>query len=348
MGYALSLRQDSRGYANWAAGFQLSFEGLASESGYLEGIRRLFQNSEDEDYGRDWMLAPYLRRGENLLPFIVAFRRHNRRVGQRTIDDFLGLWSIDLFREHMSTAFQLMRLHGEAQPDLAGFRAALTDRIEELLEDFQDEIKSQRNYNTLFRYSEDRVDEFPSVKYMMDYIDLMEARYRCEGALHLSNLSGEPVLLTAQSHHPTPSQAEPLKVPTTVDEQSFRVYRIILDNFNFPAIDGLNGLMNLIRNPYVSEFKARVKEWTQALVEDEVTGAARLRLYLARANNELRRVKLRQRKSLDFYLALPLTIYDVMRGTGFSAFTTAYSGWMRLSNYLKKKKYRWLLIGSGT
>ena len=137
-------------------------------------------------------------------------------------------------------------------------------------------------------------------------------------------------------------------MPTTVDEQSFRVYRIILDNFNFPAIDGLNGLMNLIRNPYVSEFKARVKEWTQALVEDEVTGAARLRLYLARANNELRRVKLRQRKSLDFYLALPLTIYDVMRGTGFSAFTTAYSGWMRLSNYLKKKKYRWLLIGSGT
>ena len=328
--------------------FQLSYENIENRKYYK------YLEKQDDEYDIEmdnlfYKIKQYNKKIKNTFNFINVYRKTKIKISKNIYTDFCWLNSVENFINSLESLLDMERYaiknEGKKTFNFNSIKEMFYSHYEEFKEDLNYIIERQKNFTFLVGLSDDYVDKEPSKVYLNSYFDLIESTLLLDSAMEYSLSENATIILPYNSNITAINENLHESLSQNVNKDSFyQIYKMVIENIDFPVIDSISEMLRLREHKYIREFKKLFNEWNLALQEDEYSSLKSIKKYLEKANKKITFLEKTKRSSIDFYLAIPCAIVDLVFHTPLSIVPLAITSYFKINESVTKHKYKGLLI----
>jgi hypothetical protein len=261
----------------------------------------------------------YNNRIQKLFTFLMSYRRRYNEIENDIISCFTNINALS--EEVVSILFMMTNMYEEKNFD---FDSEIFGTIQYL--------KGEYNFKTQ-----------KGKKFKNDILvifRLVESYLLFNAAMNFSLIEGStiklPNLLERKNYNIINNSIE--------EDNYYNIYKIIIENIKFPIIDSFHEYEKIKKNKNIIEFKNLLDKWNNAIKHNEYKELDNLKKYLLKANEKFIYLDKLKNTSIDFYLAIPCAIIDLLFGTPISIIPTLITAYIKLDKKLIESKYKELMI----
>ena len=332
---------------NEHANYILSYENLHKKS-YHRDLERMQSKYESEFQNNNYWVLLYIKKVDSIIDFVKNYRRSKRNLSNNLIKDFSLMNSFESFIKSIEALLSALEFnYSEGISDVFNFNEVFEvfnySYNDIFLENFNFDVECQKNFKSLGGYNF-KVDVLPPMKYFEDYFQFIEAYILFDTAIDYSLTENVVIKLPSSVERKSNCNSFIRENCKIYNDNYYAIYKCMIDNINFPVINTVEEYLKLRSNKHIKEFKKILELWNQAIQNDEYSALEDLKKYLIRANRKFSNLDKIKASSIEFFIAVPFAIIDLIFKTPTSILPLAISTYIKLDEVVTKYRYRGLMM----
>ena len=324
--------------------FQYSFENMENKKYHLE-IENMNTEYAIERNNLEYKQKIYERKTRVLYSFIDAYRRNRKFISNELYDDFCFLQSIESFIFSISELIDSEVRWLENEDGNFNFNRIISNfygYFGNFIEKTNDIIKGQEYFNNVYGFSLD-VSEIPKKYYIDNYFNLIESHLLFNASFELSLNENAVIKMPYYFNH----NVRPIDINNpgrqNRGDSYLQIYRLLIEEMNFPELNNVDDFLKFRENKHLKEFKKLLFEWNASILNDEYSSLDKIKNYLKKANEKFNYLDKIKRTPIDFYVAIPLAIVDLLFKTPLSLIPLAITSYFKIDELITRQKYKGLI-----